>query len=299
MKEIEIEGKTVTHAVEQGLSDLGLRRDQVEVEVVEEGSPGFLGLGSKLAKVRIREKVWDDAAPPSEKGTMPGTPRTSKRQPADAPRREASSRPPASAPRGGHRYAPPRERPESAPSPRAQRPGTPRATQPAAPSLPSPVHQAPPDIEKACAETKVVMDELLQLLRIEHPDVIVSWDDKQVRVRAEIETPDTQVLLGKGGQSLESLQFLVTLMLSRRMRVPVAVQVDCANYWHEREEAVLLQMHQAMEMVKRTQRSVRLKPMDSCMRRLVHRTLVNHPEFETISEGEGPWRKVVIKPKKK
>lgn len=137
------------------------------------------------------------------------------------------------------------------------------------------------------------------MLKIEHPNVIVSWDDKQARVCAEVETPDTQTLIGKDGQAVEALQFLVTLMLSRRMQTPVAAQVECAGYWREKEESILLQVHQAMEMVNRTQSPVRLKPMDACMRRLVHRTLANHPGFETASEGEGVWRKVVIKPKKK
>ncbi|MDE2291667.1 MAG: Jag N-terminal domain-containing protein, partial [Elusimicrobia bacterium] len=62
MKEIECEGKTVTIAVEAGLKDIGLRRDQVEVQVIDEGSAGILGFGVKPARVLVREKRWGEGA---------------------------------------------------------------------------------------------------------------------------------------------------------------------------------------------------------------------------------------------
>ena len=157
----------------------------------------------------------------------------------------------------------------------------------------------PPDTAAACAEAKDLLLEVLRLLQVESPKVATGWDKDQERVRAEVDTADSERLVGAGGRTLESLQYLVTLMLTRRMKTPVAVQVETGGYWHEKEEDILRQVHQAMEMVQRTSEPVRLSPMDACMRRLVHRTLANHPEFETISEGEGPFRKVVLKPRRR
>jgi len=281
MKEIEAEGKTVTLAVEKGLSELGLRRDQVEVQIIEEAAPGFLGLGAKPARVRLREKIWGVS-----EGSGPAAPAAEKkgRSPHHPSQRPAPSR---------ERAAPQEQAAGRAPSGyRTSRPPVPTARRPV-------IHEAPPDTALACSETKLVIEEILKLLEVPGVSIQTSWDADQARVRAEVETPEGQSLLDRGEKFLESLQFLVTLIASRRVKHPVAVQVETGGYWRDKEEEILLQVHQAMEMVKRTSRPVRLKPMSAVMRRLVHRTLARHPEFETVSEGDGIWRKVVLKPRKK
>lgn len=284
MRELEIEGKTVTIAVEKGLSELGLRRDQVEVEVLQEASPGFLGIGAKQARVRLREKIWGEpAGPQPSAGKRQEAPRRArqampKNAPARLPAATPATRPPtraaAPAPSGGH-ARPPVARPLAARPPEREAP--------------------PPDPDKACAEVKPLLQELLSLMGVGASSISSEWDAKQERVRADIETPDGDALVGKEGKTLEALQFLATLMLGRRLKTPVAVQVEHAGYWRQREEDILLQVHQAMEMLSRTGQPVRLNPMEAPMRRLIHRTLANHPEIETVSEGEGPWRKVVLK----
>lgn len=289
MKEIEVEGKNVTLAVEKGLSELGLRRDQVEVEVLQEAAPGFLGMGLKPARVRLREKIWgaDEHAPEQPSTAHPHHEKHSR--PEHAPRSNATK------PYREHKPTTTHPSPSHYRSRDEQRPAT--TTRTRTTSVVN--HQPPADTAKACAEAKGILEEILKLMRIAEPKLTMSWDSDQVRVRAEVATPDQETLVGKEGKNLESLQFLVTLILSRKMQCPVAVQVDVGEYWREKEDSVILQVHQAMEMVKRTAKPVRLKPMDACLRRLVHRTLANHPEIETTSEGEGPWRKVVLKPKKK
>lgn len=299
MKEIEIEGKTVTLAVEKGLSELGLRRDQVEVQVLQEPAPGFLGMGAKPAKVRIREKIWGEeehheAAPPPARRTETHSdaPSYSSRNP--NPIRDNS--PYANqAPR--RRTGVPRGRTVESNRARPQQHGGGHGNHRSAPASRSVVPPPPADTGKACTEAKSVLEELLPLVQVTPSKITTSWDAEQVRVRAELETPDAEFLLGQEGKTLEALQFIVTLTLSRRMQTPVAVLVEVGNYWQTKEEEIMLQVHQAMEVVKRTKQPVRLKPMSAVMRRLVHRTLTNHPEIETVSEGEGIWRKVVLKPR--
>jgi spoIIIJ-associated protein len=129
--------------------------------------------------------------------------------------------------------------------------------------------------------------------------VTCAWDTAQNRAKAEVETPEPGLLIGKNGKTLESLQFLVTVIVGRRTGVSTAIQVECEGYWKKVEEKILEDVGRAVEDVKRTGRPFRLEPMEPALRRLVHRKLQDDPDVETASEGEGPWRKVVIRPKAK
>ena len=106
-----------------------------------------------------------------------------------------------------------------------------------------------------------------------------------------MECADAGLLVGKGGKTLESLQFLTTVITGRRMKVPVAVQVDSQGHWRQIEEKIVSEIEKAVSEVKATGRAFKLEPMEPAMRRLVHRKLTKHPEVETSSEGEGSWRK--------
>lgn len=246
MKEIEMEGKTVTIAVENGLEKLGLRRDQVEVEVLQEGSAGFLGIGGKSALVRLREKNWDPAAA------------LKSRPAAKTPKRQAAS---------------PRKTDEP---PRADI-----------------------DTDKACGATRDILAEILRLAEIKTPQIKCAWDSEQGRVRAEVDTPDAALLIGKGGRTIEALQFLVTVIVGRKIGNPAAIQIEAQGYWKKIEGKILAEAESAVEDVVRTGKSHRFEPLEASLRRLIHRRLAGHPDVVTASEGEGPWRKVVIKPRPK
>lgn len=272
MQPIETEGKSVSEAVEAALSQCGLRRDQVEITVIQEASGGFMGLGAKPARIRVTEKRWGPDSPAPA--------------PSAAPRveRRATPRPPRPEPR--------REAPRPAPRPAA------------APVREERVERAEPkpltkeEAEKTCAKASALVSELLGLMGIAAPTLATSWDPDLERVKIAVESQDAPILVGRDGRALESLQFLATLMLSRGEGAPVAVQVDALSYWEKREQAVLDEARRAVETVKATGKPVRLEPMDSSMRRLVHRTFGGSPDVTTASEGEGPWRKLVIRARK-
>ncbi|MBI5243818.1 MAG: Jag N-terminal domain-containing protein [Elusimicrobia bacterium] len=274
-KEIEMQGKTVTIAVESGLKELGLRRDQAEVQVIEEGSAGFLGIGAKPARVLIREKRWG-----SESGAV--------EPPSVRPQTPKPSPPRAQTPKPSHQH---RGRRPQAPAPR------PSAEEERAPEKPK--ADVPVDTSKACETAQAVVKDLLALTGLAAPTLRTGWDSEQVRVRIEVDTPDAALLIGKAGKTLESLQFLVTVIVGRRIGAPVAVQVDSQGYWKRIEERIVSDIQAAVSDVKRTGQPWRFDPMGPAMRRLVHRKLMNHPDVETASEGEGPWRKVVVKPRRK
>jgi spoIIIJ-associated protein len=151
---------------------------------------------------------------------------------------------------------------------------------------------------KTCAEAQARLREILDLMGFGEASLEVGWDIAQERVRISVESAQPQQLVGREGRTLESLQFLLAVILSRRLGISVAVQVDAGGYWEKREREVLSEAQRGIEQVKSTGKPFRLLPMDAMMRRLVHRTLAEHPDVLTASEGEGPWRKIVLRPRR-
>ncbi|MDE2039180.1 MAG: Jag N-terminal domain-containing protein [Elusimicrobia bacterium] len=216
MQPIEQEGDSVAQAVEAALRRSGLQRDQVEVEVLSEGSAGFLGLGAKPARVRLAEKELGAAAAAS-----------------------------------------------------------------------------------ACALASQLLQEIIELSGLSLDKPSAAWDPIQQRVRCRLEGADAGLLVGDEARGLEALQLLVTLMAARRSSGAFAVQVDALGYRERREGEILAQAEGAARQAKATGRPVRLPPMDASARRLIHRSLAGRQEIETASEGEGAWRKVVVRPRKR
>ena len=290
--EITVEAKTVAAAIEQGLKDLGLRRDQVEVTVVQEPSTGILGFGARAAKVTVREKLWAPEPKNSNLVVEDSAHHEPVRQGNRQRRDEKSSR-------GGERRRegngrggrPPRERRE------------PRESRPPVEMPPPPTGPYTPDVPKttnaSSDEAKAVLTELLKMLQFGECEVLAGWDESQGRVRAEIVSPEARTLIGRDGSVLEALQFLTTLITNRKLKAQVAVQVDVEGHWKRIEEKAVSSALRGVEEVKRSGRSFRLEPMEAPLRRLVHKTLSESPDVETVSEGEGPYRKIVLKPRRK
>lgn len=352
MAEIEAEGKTVAEAVDAALRKAGLRREQVEVQVLQEASAGFMGFGGRPARVRIAQKHWSPEGstpapspqppsgarkPPAPGGgpARPSIPSIPSTPPAASPRSSSRSSRPVRGGRSGvwgaKKDPAPRSQdprppaPESIPAParpapaprtpepRRDAPGTgrrperdPRRAEPRhesrrpAPRPPRPEPSAPltpEQAEAAKAAATQALQELLPLMKFNDAVVRTDWDPKLERVKATIETADSSRLIGREGRTLEALQFLVTLILTRRTPNPVAVWVETAGYWERREGLVLETARRGIEQVRSTGRPFRLEPMEPAMRRLVHRSLASDPDIITASEGEGSYRKIVIRPK--
>ncbi|MBI4054801.1 MAG: Jag N-terminal domain-containing protein [Elusimicrobia bacterium] len=253
------EGVDVPNAVEQALKKLSLRRDQVEVTVLQEAASGFFGLRVKAARVLVREKRWEPPTP-AESRTGSGA-RTAK--------------PPSLRP---HRTGP-----EGAP--------------PAAPaSLPSSPGTA--EIEGAREIVSSTAQKILGFMGFSASPAAVSWEASQSRYRVEVETDQGGLLIGREGRTLEAFQLLVTLIATRKVGQPVAVQIDTQGYWKRHEDRILAQVSRTVQEVERSGVAHSLEPMGAYFRRLVHKALAGHPSIETQSEGDGPWRKVVLVPKK-
>lgn len=234
-REIQSEGKDVATAIIRGLNELGRRRDQVEVTVIQEEKSGFLGIGGRPAIVRIIEKKWD-----SEHST-PMKPRSAVK---------ASS---SGKGRGGRKGG--KDFKKGGRKAKAERIKTPKENEPQ--KLPSAEIQnavVPEDMKPALQCAKETLDTMISSMGVKAENLNVWWDDKQQRILLTFDCDHPAIVIGKEGKTLESMQYIVTLVVSRRFNTPISVMADTQNYWRKLEDKINNEIGKALSMVKRTKR---------------------------------------------
>ncbi|QUI21088.1 protein jag [Vallitalea pronyensis] len=204
MNYIEKTGKTVDDAITEALIALGTTSDKVDIEVLEKGPSGFLGLfSSKLAKVKVTKKInLNDIA------------------------------------------------------------------------------------------TEFLED----IFRIMDLKVDINLQIKDQNMDIELSGPSMGVLIGKRGQTLDSLQYLVSLVVNKESDKYIRIKLDTENYRERRKETLENLAKNLAYKVRKNNRKFSLEPMNPYERRIIHSTLQNDKYVETHSEGEEPYRKVVITP---
>ena len=144
---------------------------------------------------------------------------------------------------------------------------------------------------------KIFLSEVFAAMNIEVV-VNVEYDEKERNLNIDLAGEDMGMLIGKRGQTLDSLQYLVSLVVNKDTQEYVRVKVDTENY-RERRKATLENLAKNMShKVKRIRRSVSLEPMNPYERRVIHAALQDDKYVTTHSEGDEPYRRVVITPKK-
>lgn len=129
-------------------------------------------------------------------------------------------------------------------------------------------------------------------------EVEASINDEKDTIEVQINGEDMGILIGKRGQTLDSLQYLASLAVSREAQTYFKVKLDTENYRARRKETLENLAKNIGTRVKKTHKLVALEPMNPYERRIIHSTLQNDTYVETHSEGEEPYRKVIISPKK-
>lgn len=250
MTSIEQTGRSVEEATQLALEQLGVTEDDVHVEILEEGSKGFLGLGQAPARVRVSLK--DSAM--AKKRTRPAPAKTS-------PEPEEVS-------------APEEEQPVS-----------------------EPVQPVSGTVEEQAAEmVKDILQHVLEGMGDEAEVVVRSASDGQVVL--DLVGGETAVLVGKHGQTINALQYLVGIIVNRRLSEQVRIVLDAEGYRNRREETLRSQALYLASKVKESGQEAVLEPLQAHERRIVHLALVDDPDVETYSEGDGSERHVVISPRK-
>lgn len=310
MRETKTEAKTIQDAVEKGLTEMGLRRDQVEVVVVSEGKSGFLGFGAKKACVILREKRWtggrgEEQPRESRGGGRGGRSGRGGRGGGDSrgggPRRDSR---PAAAPRRPGRYGyedarlPPPE--EQQPQQRDDRPARDYR-----PNRADRVYNEEPlgadylalqPAQDPVEHAKTALLKILTLMGIQATVTEASLDQAENLLFLKFECDCSAAFTGENGQGLQALQFVLNSIVSRKREPHLALRLDTGGYWDNKEKEIARRVEEAVAEVNSSGQPFRMDPMPASIRKIVHNLVKSkYPEMETISEGESRWRKVVIR----
>ena len=277
LTKVKVQGKTVSEAITKGLKELRMRRDQVEVNVLEHPRKGFLGIGAKPAVVELHQKRWANTI--DNEVYM------------DVPKRRRGNR------RNGRgRFGNRRANRRSAAPTRAPRVRTPKENEPQL--LPSEAIQhalIPENIQPSLQEAKEYMTNVLTHMGIKVENLNVWWDEKQQRILVTFDCDKPAIVIGKEGKTLEALQYLCTLAVTRKFNKNLSVVADTQNYWRKAEDKIDTEIERGLGMIKRGVSVFRFRPMSSQLRRYIHRAVEGNPYVQTASEGEGKWRKVTFR----
>jgi spoIIIJ-associated protein len=221
MESLEVSAKTVEEAIERGLQQLGLTRDQVETAVLNKGRSGFLGMGAEEAVVRLTP-----LASPSQESNLP-------------------------------------------------------------------------------AAAKEALEEILKRMKLKaHVELRsdVQQDEAESDIppiALEVDGEDLGILIGRRGETLAALQYIMRLIVAHQQKARVPLTVDVEGYKQRRYGSLReLALRLAQKAVS-TRQSMTLEPMPADERRIVHLALSVNPDVTTQSVGEGDLRKVVIMPRKR
>ena len=271
---IRVSAKTVDDAITEALFQLGVTSDRLEYEVIEKGSAGFLGIGMKQAVIEARRKP----EPKEEKVEEPVVEEPVKAEPkkveAVQPQKAAAEK---------------------------------KADEPQKAAFEKAVEKEVK--EEVKKETKLVE---VQPQTIEAVEDFLKNTMKAMDMEVELKTEIDQdgalcvdmsgehmgILIGKRGQTLDSLQYLANRVANKHQEGYVRVKLDTENYRARREETLRHLAKNIAHKVKRNRRPVALEPMNPYERRIIHSALQSDPYVMTHSEGEEPFRKVVITLKK-
>ena len=204
MEYIEVSAKNIDDAITEACQQLGATSDQIEYEVIDKGSTGFLGIGSKNAVIKARKK----------EGSVEDN-------------------------------------------------------------------------------VKEFLNSVFAAMNME-VELIVKIDDAEKVIDVELKGDDMGVLIGKRGQTLDSLQYLTNLAINKKSEDYYKVKIDTEDYRKRRKETLENLAKNIAYKVKRTKRSVSLEPMNPFERRIIHSALQNDKYVTTHSEGEEPYRHVVV-----
>lgn len=273
-------GDSIESAVALALQDLKLTRDQVTVTVLEEPSKGFFGIGSKLAKVRVEEIT----APQPKEDPKPAPQPVQKEKPAEKKAEAPEAEP--EKPREEKKKKNNRKKPKN---------GANKKEFKIEGELVQ-VSAKPDDLKDAPDHpAKEFLENLIREMGLEG-EVKVAVNETSVY--ADIDGKDTGTIIGKRGQTLDSIQYLTSLVVNKGEDEYIRVVVDAENYRAKREETLEKLAYRLAEKCVKTGRSVRLEPMNPYERKVIHTTLQTVPSVVTRSEGNEPNRRVVIQPAK-
>ena len=271
---IRVSAKTVDDAITEALIQLGVTSDRLEYEVIEKGSAGFLGIGMKQAVIEARRKP----EPKEEKVEEPVV-----EEPVKAEPKKVETVQPQKAAAEKKADEPQKDAFEKAVEKEAK----------------EEVKKETKLVEVQPQTIKAVEDFLKNTMKAMDMEVELKTEiDQDGALCVDMSGEHMGILIGKRGQTLDSLQYLANRVANKHQEGYVRVKLDTENYRARREETLRHLAKNIAHKVKRNRRPVALEPMNPYERRIIHSALQSDPYVMTHSEGEEPFRKVVITLKK-
>lgn len=267
MRTVRITAKTIEAAVAEGLEKLGISREEAVVHVVEQPSSGLFGLiHKKMAVVDI--SAPDEEAPEDTIEEAPA---------AEIPAEEAKEETPAEEPKAE----------EAAPE-AEEAPAEEKKAEREEPTF------DPEEQKKVAEEAKTFLAGVFAGM---HLAVTMECRMTEERIMINLVGDGLGILIGKHGQTLDALQYLTNLAAGKSFRHHYFILLDVENYRERRQDTLEALARRLAGKVKRTGEEIRLEPMAAGERRIIHLALQDDPAVSTDSEGEAPYRYVVIRPK--
>lgn len=274
---IRVSAKTLDDAITEAMIQLGVTSDRIEYNVIEKGSAGFLGIGMKQAVIEAwkKEDKEEEAFLKAVEETIRETPVTEDFSTEDDVKEESTS---------VKEEIVREEKVEKEEAPEKEK----KAEQT---SVKKREHLGKVEDETIKYVEQFVKDTLKAMnMEVE----ITSSIDEDGALYVDMKGDNMGILIGKRGQTLDSLQYLANRVANKHQSDYVRVKLDTENYRARREETLKHLAKNIAHKVKRNRRPVILEPMNPYERRIIHSTLQSDPYVTTHSEGEEPYRKVVV-----
>ena len=305
---IQFSAKTKSEAITKACIELGVSSDQLEIQVISEGSNGFFGIGSKPAVIKVRK-----IEPVSEEEEMKEIVETVKldsfkeEAPVQEEKKTEAIKPvkkeikePKVVSEKPRQPKPVKERAAKEKQPREFR--EPKEKQvrekTSKPAKPVEILTDPEEIKEVENRAKVFLRDVFASMNLGEVEITSEYNTTDGSLEVDFEGEDMGILIGKRGQTLDSLQYLTSLVVNKGKSNYIRVKLDTEDYRKRRKETLENLAKNIAYKVKRTKRSVSLEPMNPYERRIIHSALQGNKFVETVSEGEEPYRHVVVKLKR-
>ena len=302
---IQFSAKTKSEAITKACIELGVSSDQLEIQVISEGSNGFFGIGSKPAVIKVRK-----IEPVSEEEEMKEIVETVKldsfkeEAPVQEEKKTEAIKPvkkeikePKAVSEKPRQPKPVKERAAKEKQPREFR--EPKEKQvrekTTKPVKPVEILTDPEEIKEVENRAKVFLRDVFASMNLGEVEITSEYNTTDGSLEVDFEGEDMGILIGKRGQTLDSLQYLTSLVVNKGKSNYIRVKLDTEDYRKRRKETLENLARGIAYKVRKTRKPVILEPMNPYERRIIHSALQGNKFVETVSEGEAPYRHVVVK----
>ena len=281
---MQFSAKTKNEAITKACIELGVSSDQLDIQVVSEGSSGFFGIGSKPAIIKAR-KV-DDNSEEKEIEKIVDSVKI------NAFKEDTVKETQKSAPKSVSRQndVKPETKTETAKASKEEKQ--------VKASKPIEIITDPEEIKDIEERAVVFLRDVFGSMDLGEVQITSKYNTTDGCLEVDFEGEDMGILIGKRGQTLDSLQYLTSLVVNKGKSDYIRVKLDTEDYRRRRKETLENLARGIAYKVKKTRKPVVLEPMNPYERRIIHSALQGNKFVETVSEGEEPYRHVVVKLKR-